>query len=231
MSTPPHTLRRSTLAFLTDLAIHNHRDWFQRNKERFGSAQQNLHQFADALIQRMNKHDRIATANGRQALSRIYNDQRFHKDRPPYKTWLAGHLERVKPALRGGYYFHIEPGNSFLGCGFFGPEKEDLHRIRMDLLHDHETWEKLLRAARLRNVWGTMEGRQLKTAPRAIPKDHPAIGLLRHTQFIFRRNFTDKDVMDEGFVNEVDKCFQAIRPWFNHMSAVLTTDGNGNPLD
>ena len=231
MGSAPHTIQRSTLTFLRDLAQHNDRDWFQAHKERFQAAQTNLQQFGDALIGRMNKHDRIATANGKEALYRIYNDQRFHKERPPYKTWLAGYLERAKPALRGGYYFHIEPGNSFLGCGFYGPEKDDLRRIRMDILYDHATWHKLLQAPAFRKVWGALEGRQLKTAPRDFPADHEAIALLRHTQFLFRRSFTDKEVLDPGFVQEVDRSFKAVRPWFDHMSAVLTTDENGDPLD
>ncbi|MCC6840072.1 MAG: DUF2461 domain-containing protein [Flavobacteriales bacterium] len=224
------TIQRSTLSYLGDLAKHNDRDWFEAHKARYQAARGNMQDFADALIVHMNRHDRISTENGKRSIFRIYTDQRFHKDRPPYKTWLAGYLERVKPALRGGYYFHIEPGNSFLGCGFYGPEKEDLQRIRMDILYEHATWAKLLRAAPLRTIWGSMEGNQLKTAPRNFPKAHAAIGLLRHTQFIFRRNFSDKEVLAGGFVEEVDRSFKAMRPWLNHLSEVLTTDGNGDPL-
>lgn len=231
MGSEPRTIQRNTLTFLSNLAKHNDRDWFQAHKDRFQAAQSDLQHFGDTLIGRMQMHDRIATANGKEALYRIYNDQRFHKDRPPYKTWLAGYLEREKPALRGGYYFHIEPGNSFLGCGFYGPEKEDLRRIRMDILYDPDTWNRLLTAPGLRRTWGELEGQQLKTAPRGFPADHPAIALLRHTQFLFRRKFTDAEVLAAGFVKEVDKSFQAIRPWLDHMSAVLTTDADGNPLE
>lgn len=230
MANNSSTIQQDTLSFLSSLAKHNNRDWFEKHKPRYQGAAANLQAFSDVLIERMNRHDRISTENGKKALFRIYTDQRFHKDRPPYKTWLAGYLERMKPALRGGYYFHIEPGNCFLGCGFYEPEKEDLHRIRMDILYDHATWNKLLKAAPLRKTWGDLGGRQLKTAPRDFPKDHPAIGLLRHTQFIFHRAFTDKEVLSEGFVNEVDKSFKTLRPWLNHMSEVLTTDGNGDPL-
>lgn len=230
MATQRTNIHPSTLSFLGQLAKHNDRDWFLAHKAHYEAALVNMQVFADALIERMGRHDRIATPDGKKSLFRIYTDQRFHKDRPPYKTWLAGYLERVKPALRGGYYFHIEPGNCFLGCGFYEPEKEDLQRIRMDILYGHEAWEKLLRAAPLRRLWGDLGGRQLKTAPRDFPKDHPAIHLLRHTQFIFRRSFTDKEVQADGFVNEVDKSFRALRPWLDHASEVLTSDENGNPL-
>lgn len=220
----------ATLKFLGDLGKHNERPWFEAHRERYLVAHGNVIAFADALLARMRQHDKLSTADGRSSLQRIYNDQRFHKDRPPYKARFAGGLARVKPALRGGYYFSIQPGGSFIGCGFFQPEPDDLRRIRMDILYDHEVWEKLLRSTKFRKTWGQLEGKQLKTAPRGFPKDHPAIALLRHTQFLFRRNFTDEEVLREHFVEVVNSSFKDIRPWFDHMSEVLTTDENGEPL-
>lgn len=221
----------STLRFLSDLAKHNdNRDRFEANRPKYEAALANMRAFADALIERMNRHDKIATANGREAIYRIYNNRRFRPDSPLYKEHFAGGLGRLKPALRGGYYFHIQPGGSFIACGFWAPEAEDLKRIRMDMLYDQEAWTKVLRGKSLRNHWGDLEGEQLKTAPQGFPKDHPATPLLRFKQLYFSHAFTDKEVTAPGFVEVVDKHFKAIRPWFDHMSEVLTTDGDGNPL-
>lgn len=225
------TIQRDTLNFLSSLAKHNDRDWFQANRNRYEDALANMRGFADALIERMRKHDRISTVDGKEALFRIYSNLRFHPDRPPYKEYFAGGLDRVKPALRGGYYFHIQPGASFIGCGFWNPEKEDLRRIRMDILYDHPTWNKTLKAKRLHAHWGEMDTEdQLKTTPKGFPKEHPALPLLRQTRYTFRHGFTDKEVLAADFANRVNEHFKAIRPWFDHMSEVLTTDENGNPL-
>ena len=220
----------STLNFLKDLGKHNERDWFLTHKDRYQMALENMRDFADAWIERMNRHDRIETPSGKDALRRIYSDQRFHKDRPPYRTYFGGRLVRQKPALRGGYYFRITPGASFIACGFFDPEAADLKRLRMDILYDHETWQRLLKGKALRTHLGTLEGKQLKTAPRDFPKDHEAIDLLRHTQFLFQRSFRDKEVLAPGFVDVVDAAYKSVRPFFDHLSEVLTTDENGNPL-
>ena len=220
----------STLTFLRDLDKHNDRDWFLAHKERYQTALDNMRAFSDVLIERMNRHDKIETTSGKESLQRIYNDQRFHKDRPPYKPRFSGGLSRQKPALRGGYYFSIKPGGSFLACGFFAPEAEDLKRLRMDILYDHETWRKLLKGKALRSHWGDLEGDQLKTAPRGLPKDHAAIDLLRRTQFLLRHPLTDKEVLAPGFVDEVNTIFKSVRPLFDHMSEVLTSDENGNPM-
>ena len=90
----------------------------------------NIIAFADALLTEMNKHDKIETPSGKESLFRIYKDVRFSKDKTPYNTHWNGAFKRATKKLRGGYYFNIKPGNSFLAGGFWNPEPKDLKRIR-----------------------------------------------------------------------------------------------------
>ncbi|MBK9289632.1 MAG: DUF2461 domain-containing protein [Flavobacteriales bacterium] len=232
MATPPSPrIDRATFAFLSDLEGHNDRDWFLANKDRYVAAQTNVQVFVDALIERMKRHDRIATDTGKEALQRIYTDQRFHKDRPPYKPRFAGGLGRVKPALRGGYFFRFQPGGrSQIICGFMGPEAADLKRIRTDIAQDHKTWQRLLNAKVIRTNFGTLQGAQLRTAPRGFGKDHPAIDLLRRTQFLLRHELSDKEVLAPDLLVKMEGLYRSVRPLFDHMSEVLTTDADGNSL-
>ena len=224
-------IERATLSFLSDLEKHNERDWFTANKDRYLNAHANMAAFAEALIALMNRHDRISTASGKESLMRIYTDQRFHKDRPPYAPRFGGRLARVKPELRGGYFFRIQPGGrSHITCGFMGPDAEDMKRIRADIAYDHKTWERLLRSKAIKMNFGELSGERLRGAPRGFAKDHPAIGLLGHTQFLLQHPFTDKEVLAADFLERVDGIYRSVRPFFDHMSEVLTTDENGNPL-
>ncbi|MBL8000691.1 MAG: DUF2461 domain-containing protein [Flavobacteriales bacterium] len=227
MSASPPRITPSTLAFLSDLDRHNDRDWFQANKPRYATAHTNVKEVVEALIERMKRHDRLSTDSARESLMRIHNDLRFHKDRPPYSPRFAGSFSRVKPALRGGYYYHFAPGGSFLACGFWGPEPADLRRIRSDIAYDPATWKRLLNNKRLKATFGDMQGEQLRTAPQGFAKDHPAIDLLRYKQYLFRHPLTDKEVMAPDLVEHMDTVYRAIRPFFDHMSEVLTTDANG----
>lgn len=220
-------IEADTLRFLRDLARNNDRDWFAAHKDRYATAHTNMLAFADALVERMSARDRIATANGRESLMRIYNDLRFHKHKPPYNPRFAGSLDRVKPHGRGGYYYHIEPGNCFLSCGFFGPEPGDLKLIRNDIAHDHARWKRILGSKAMRDAFEPMAGDQVATAPKGFAKDHPAVDLLRRKQFILRQRFTDKDVLAPDFLDSVVAVFRTVRPWFDHMSEVLTSDANG----
>lgn len=221
-------LNKATLAFLTDLEEHNERPWFEANKERYHVAHANMVDFAEVLLERMQAHDKLSTPSGRQSLMRIHADQRFHKNKPPYAPRFGGRLVRVKPMLRGGYFYRIQPGDrSYVTCGFMGPNPDDLRLIRQDIAYDHETWRKILRGRSLRSHLGDLFGEGVATVPRGFSTEHPAADLLRLKQFLLRRTFTDKEVLAPGFPDEVVKTFRAVRPWFDHMTAVLTSDANG----
>jgi uncharacterized protein (TIGR02453 family) len=178
----------------------------------------------------MNTHDQIETPSAKKSLYRIYNDVRFSKDKSPYNPRFAGYMKRLKPSLRGGYYFWIRPGGSRIGCGFTYPNADDLKRIRQDIDLNHEDWHKLLKTKSLVTNFSSMQGAQVATSPRGFSSDHPAIELLRFKQFWFERTFSDKEVLASDFLLNINKTFKGIRPFFNYMSDVLTTDANGEPL-
>lgn len=220
-------IEKNTLSFLKALASNNNRDWFQKNKDRYRQAQQNVIQWLDALIVEMNKHDQLQTQNGKEAIYRIYNDVRFTDDKTPYNPRFAGNLKRVKPFLRGGYYFWIKPGGSRIGCGFTYPNSQDLLRIRQDIDLNYSEWRKILKQKKLQTVFGDMQGDLVKTAPKGFPKDHPAIDLLRFKQFWFEKSYPDAEVISKRFHQQVNADFKAIRPFFDYMTKALITDGNG----
>lgn len=220
-------IEKYTFRFLKDLARNNNREWFTENKTYYLNAQSNVIQFLDQLIVKMNHHDRLETQSGKGSLYRIYNDMRFSADKTPYNPRFAGHFRRHKPLLRGGYYFWLKPGDSKVGCGFTYPQADDLLRIRQDIDINYKSWRRLLNSKSIQSVFGEMEGDVIKTVPRGFAKDHPALALLRYKQYWFEHRFTDKEVMADHFVDQVNKTFKSIRPLFDYMSEVLTTDLNG----
>ncbi len=220
-------IRKESVDFLKTLSKNNNRDWFNEHKDTYTKAHDNIVDFADALLAELNKHDNIETPSGKKSLYRIYKDVRFSKDKTPYNSHWSGGFKRATKQLRGGYYFRIQAGNSFLAGGFWGPNPNDLQRIREDIDLNYEDWQKFLADKTLTKTFGKLIGEQLSSAPRGYAKDHPAIDLLRHKQFILKHPFTDKEVLSPDFLNKVNDGFKKLRPFFNYMSEVLTTDVNG----
>jgi len=223
-------IEKDTFKFIKDVSKNNNRDWFAKNKQRYTNAYGNIIQFADALLAEMSKHDRIETTSGKDSVFRIYRDVRFSKDKSPYHGFWSGHFKRATKSLRGGYYFHIEPGNTYAGGGFWGPEPADMKRIRQDIDYNYTDWEKLLSQREFVKTFGKLSGEQLSSAPRGYAKDHPAINLLRYKQFILKHPFDDDDIFNPNFVKHINDVFKKMRPFLDFMSLVLTTDANGDAV-
>ena len=221
------SISSSGLDFLRKLKKHNSRDWFNIHKDEFLKEQQLIEAFADALLMELNVHDSIETASGKKSLHRIYRDTRFSNDKTPYKTNWSGSFRRATKFRRGGYYFHIEPGNSFIAGGFWAPDAPDLKRIREELAYDASSLRKILKSRSFISSFGQLHGEQLKTTPKGFDAGNDAIDLLRFKQFLLIRKFTDEEVLSDFFLKEAVKTFKNLRPFFDYMSGVLVTDSNG----
>ena len=224
-----HTLK-PVFEFLNDLAQNNNREWFAEHKARYVASHEIMIEFADALLDEMKKHDDIETVSGKKSLYRIYRDVRFSKNKLPYKTSWSGSFRRASKVLRGGYYFHLEPGNSFLAGGFWGPNPEDMKHIRKQIEQDDEFLRDVLNAKETKSYFGQLVGEQVKTAPKGFAKDHPAIDLLRYKQLILKHDFKDSEVLAKNFHVKLSQGFHKLRPFFDVMSEMLTTDLNGMSL-
>ena len=218
---------KSSIDFLNLLKKHNDRDWFNAHKDKFIEEQNHIEKFADVLLMELNSHDVIETPSGKKSLHRIYRDIRFSKEKIPYKTNWSGSYKRAGKERRGGYYFHIESGNSFIAGGFWEPNPEDLKRIRDDFSFDDKPIRKILKSKSFVSTFGSLHGEQLKTTPKGFDADNAAIDLLRYKQFLLVRKFTDKEVLDKSFLKEANQTFKNMRPFFDYMSEVLTSDING----
>ncbi|WP_136465144.1 DUF2461 domain-containing protein [Flagellimonas onchidii] len=212
--------------FLKALAKNNNKEWFEKNKPIFKQHESSVKSFYAGLQEHLNIHDEIE----KMKLFRIYRDVRFSKDKTPYKTHFGGSFSRLGARLRGGYYLHLKPGDSFAAVGFWEPNKEDLFRIRKELEMDAGEFRKVINDKSFKQVWGDLVGEGVKTAPKGFDKEHPDIDLIRKKQFIFVRKFSDKQVHSADFIKEVDKSFKAVRPYFDLMSDVLTTNLNGESI-
>jgi uncharacterized protein (TIGR02453 family) len=220
-------ISKNVFSFLKTLQKNNNREWFNAHKSEFKTIELGVKQYYRQLYEQMNMFDSIDSFK----LFRIYRDVRFSKNKLPYKTHFGGSFHRTKPELRGGYYLHIAPNNeSFIATGFWDPNKEDLFRIRKEFEMDSNEIRELMEHPEFKSVWGELQGEELKSAPRGFDKQDPNIDLIRRKQFIFTKKFTDKKVLSTGFEKEVIHSFKVIRPYFDYMSSVLTTNLNGESI-
>lgn len=221
------TVPKEALEFFEKLEKNNDRDWFNIHKKEFKTIETKVKAVYNAVFEELKTYDDV----DKLKIFRIYRDVRFSKNKLPYKTHFGGSFHRTKPKLRGGYYLHIQPNNeSFIATGFWEPAPVDLLRIRKEFEMDDSEMRTILQDKKFNSIWGDFVGDEVKTAPKGFNKEHKAIDLIKKKQYIFVKKFTDKEVLDENFLNNINEAFKAIRPYFNYMSDVLTTDLNGVSL-
>ena len=214
------------ITFYKELSENNTREWFEPQKKRFKSLELEIKQYAEEIKNNLNETDEIEHTK----IFRIYRDVRFSKNKTPFKTHFGISFHRKKPDLRGGYYIHISPGNSFIATGFWNPDKDDLYRIRKEMEVDAKEFREIINKDEFKFHWGNLQGEEVKTAPKGFSKEHPDIDIIRKKQFLFIKKFTDKDVLARNFSEQIVTNFKAIRPFFDHMTSILTTDLNGVSL-
>ena len=219
-------IRKDVFHFLKKLKTNNDRDWFNENKSHFKLIEKGIKLFGEELKNRFNEHDEIDLFK----LFRIYRDIRFSRDKTPFKTHFGLTWHRTKPMNRGGYYFHIEPNNSFLACGFWDPNPKDLYRIRREIFFDSSELKKIILKNEFLHVWGKLKGNELKTAPRNFDKSHPDISLIRKKQYIFSIKYSDQEVLNDTFIEKLNLAIKTVRPFVDYMSEILTTNENGESI-
>jgi uncharacterized protein (TIGR02453 family) len=229
MSSP--IIQAETFQFLRDLQQHNVREWFQAHQPRYEAAHENMIAFSEALMDGMLAQDQVVPTSGKKMLLRIYRDVRFSKNKAPYKTHFGGQMKRATDLLRGGYYYHIMPdGGSFIAGGFWGPEKDDLRRIRDELAMDAKPLREIVANERFVRTFGALSGDALKTAPKGFDREHPDIDLIRMKQYLVQKSFPDEAVLADDFVAQLLDAYDAMLPFLDYMSEVLTTDANGRRI-
>lgn len=209
--------------FLNDLKSNNNREWFNKNKQTYKMSLEQIQNFTINLVELMNSNDKIENYK----IFRIYRDVRFSKNKTPYKNNFGISLVREKPKLRGGYYLHVEPTNSFSAVGFWQPEKDDLFRIRKEIELDGKEFSDVISSKLITKTWGDLVGESLKTSPRGFSKDHEYVSLLRRKSFLFKKNYTNEEIISKHFIHKLYQDFLVTRIFLDYMSNILTSDLNG----
>jgi uncharacterized protein (TIGR02453 family) len=154
---------REATQFLAGLAANNNRDWFQAHRDTYEQA---VREPMKALV------GEFEARFGPGKISRINRDNRFFKDRPPYKTHVAAGV--------GGYYLSLSSTGFYVGTGIYRPDSPTLERVRAAMDRDASGRELAALLTTLRRKGYAVDTHErLASVPRGYAKDHPRADLLR----------------------------------------------------
>ncbi len=113
---------------------------------------------------------------GQFKIFRPHRDVRFSKDKTPYKTHIGAVTEG-----EGGefYYLQVSAEGLFVASGYYQMAKDQLDRFRRAVDDDVSGDDLVARIKSLQRRY-SFHGKELSTAPRGYPRDHPRLWLLQH---------------------------------------------------
>ena len=204
-----------TLAFLRELAQHNHKEWFDAHRDWYGQEKERFRNFTQELIDGVACFEpQVAGVSVRQSVFRINRDVRFSKDKRPYKINFASSISPGgRHSIYGNYYFHLQPDDqSFVGGGLYMPGNKILARIRQEIDYNQSDFLAVVRHCSFTKNFGQLEGERLKSAPKGYPKDHPMIEYLRMKSFVVTHRMRDDEVLNEHVKTVILQYFEAMQP-------------------
>ncbi len=199
--------------FLEELRLHNDREWFERNKDRYvRDVRDPMLRFVAAVAPVLKRLAPRLVADPRPvggSLFRIHRDTRFSKDKTPYKTNAAASFRHAagRDVHGPGLYVSLGPGEVEVGGGVWRPEPEPLRLIRTAIATKPAAWSRAVAAPGLGRL--TWWGETLARTPKGFPKDHPHDAWLRRKDFAAGVELTEEDALAPDFL---DRCAEAWRP-------------------
>jgi uncharacterized protein (TIGR02453 family) len=209
-------IQKSTLDFLKKIKTNNNRDWFEKNKNNYLTAKDDVEKNIDDILTGIRTFDKRIKSEitAKKCMFRIYRDVRFSKDKRPYKTNLgAGINPAGKKDFSPGYYIHIEPGNSFVAGGMWMPPAPELAKIRQEIDYNFKEFSKIINDKNFKKVFGELDqDDKLVNVPKGYPKDHKALEFLKLKSFIVVGAIKEKDVLSKNYAKSAIAICKAMKP-------------------
>jgi len=208
----------STINFLIDLSFNNNKSWFDANRPAYEAARADFLRFTEELIEEISAFDpTIHDLQAKDCMFRINRDIRFSSDKSPYKSYFGASIKAGGRKQEGvaGYYFHLEPGQSFAGGGLFNPSPEKLRSIRKKLSSDFGTFSKQVLSPAFISQFGDLSRDEyftLKRVPKGFDQQDEAAEYLKLKSYIASVKIDDDLLISAELKSFVCTAFRTIYP-------------------
>lgn len=216
---------KALYSFLTELKTNNHKPWFDGERDRYQQLRLDFIAFVSDLIERAILVDpSLAGLEAKNCIFRINRDVRFSANKNPYKTNFSAYLAKGGKKFPGaGYYFHFEPGASFMAAGIWMPEAPLLKSIRQEIDYGFASFQDILAAPALGDF--ELEGDRLSRPPKGYEADNPAIEFLKLKSFVVTQPFDPaKFKSNDALANHFQQAITALVPFVGFLNQALVED-------
>ncbi len=201
-------------AFFAALEKNNNKEWFDAHRSEYEQhVKEPFRAVVETLIERIQAVEPTLHVAAKDVMYRINKDIRFSKDKAPYKTHLAAHINtRGKKAMGyPGFYFEISAKGAAAAGGVYMPSKEELANVRDLIQHEGDALKQLLRAKNFVHFYGEIQGERNKVLPAEFRDAARIDPLIANKQFYYWANIP-KSALPTNAADTLFEYYKAAKP-------------------
>jgi uncharacterized protein (DUF2461 family) len=121
-----------------------------------------------------------------------------------------------------GGYFHLSPGEIYVGGGIWRPEKPWLDAFRQRIARDASELHEIVDNPAFQSVFGGVgsDGHVLQRVPSGFPPDHPEAELLKLKDVVFGRRLSDDEAGSPSLPDLIAETFVVATPLLRYLATV-----------
>ena len=214
---------KEVIQFLSELAEHNDKVWFEANKPRYRAAKEEIDALAVELIDAIRCFDdSIGLLTPKDCTWRIYRDTRFSSDKRPYKTQMGVYVARGgKKSGFSGYYFQIgapEAGH-MLAAGNYFCEPPVRKILWEDILYGGGDFRRILAGVDPRMMLDRSE--VYARTPAGFPADGPDAPYFKLKNFCLLWTPDTRFVTAPRLAERLAAVFQTTKPFLDYINRAI----------
>ncbi len=217
-------ISKQTLNFLAQNKFNNSREWFRAHKPEYQEyVLAPMAELVNLLAPTIQKIDPLIITEPKvgKAISRIYRDTRFSRDKSLYREvmWIVFARSKSEFGCLPGFVLEFSPQGFRYGCGYYGAPPRTMEMIRRMALEGDKAFQKAFRAMKKQDIF-TLEGEFYKRSkcPDA-PKDMRS--WLDRKNLDWMRNSTDASLLfSPDLYKTLSDGFTLLAPFYDFLCKV-----------
>ena len=120
-----------------------------------------------------------------------------------------------------GYYFHLEPGQLFVGGGLYQPMPPEMNKVRQEVDYCFDEFKKIVGAKKFKTVYNDLDKSKeftLSRVPKGYEADNPAADYLKLKSFIAFKLLNDKEATSKPLLKTTVDSFETLFPLINFLN-------------
>ena len=222
--------------FLADITANNNRECFLEHKKEYTACRASFEEGITKLITAIAQFDpTIAHLTVKDCTYRFNRDTRFSPDKSPYKNHLGAYIcMNGRKSLCGGYYIHIEKGQTLVAIGAYFLPTNILTACRNEIMGNIDEWRSRVENKEFVETYGTPNASKwgdehskgfglecLKSCPKDFPRDYEYMNYLRMKDYCAWVRLPDDFFEGDKWIEEVVRIFKIGKPMMDFMNDVI----------